>query len=93
MSDSQESSVLKSESQEPSESQDHSESQEPSESQEQQENKVPKMDLLKMEITDERSALNLLIGFLGVAQKRGAFAINESSKIYEGIKQFIPKDT
>ena len=75
-----------------SESQSQEQSQEQSQSPEEKKKQSPKLDLLKMEITDERSALNLLIGFLGVAQKRGVFALNESAKIYEGIKQFIPKE-
>lgn len=52
--------------------------------------KHPQVDLLTVEVTDERVALNVLIGFLGLAQKRGTFAVNESAKIYEAIKKFIP---
>lgn len=45
-------------------------------------------DLLNVVVKDENSALNTMVGFLGLAQKRGAFAINESAKIYECIKIF-----
>ena len=48
----------------------------------------PQIDLLKVEITDENTALNVLVGFLGLAQRRGVFAINESAKIYEAINKF-----
>lgn len=48
----------------------------------------PKIDLLNIDIKDENTALNVLVGYLGIAQRRGAFAINESSKIYEAIKKF-----
>jgi hypothetical protein len=48
----------------------------------------PKIDLLNIDIKDENTALNVLVGYLGIAQRRGAFAINESSKIYEAIKMF-----
>ena len=48
----------------------------------------PKIDLLSIDIKDENTALNVLVGYLGIAQRRGAFAINESSKIYEAIKMF-----
>ncbi len=48
----------------------------------------PKIDLLKVEITNENIALNVLVGFLGIAQRRGVFAINESAKIYEAIEKF-----
>jgi len=46
------------------------------------------VDLLSIDIKDENAALNVLVGYLGLAQRRGAFAINESSKIYDAIKMF-----
>ena len=39
-------------------------------------------------INDQHIALNVLVGFIGVAQRRGTFAIDESAKIYECIKMF-----
>ncbi len=39
-------------------------------------------------ISDQNAALNVIVGFVGVAQKRGCFAIDESAKIYECIKMF-----
>ena len=53
----------------------------------------PKVDekqvsVMDIPITDENSALNVMVTFLGVAQKRGAFAINESAKIFECIQIF-----
>jgi len=39
-------------------------------------------------ISDQNAALNVIVGFIGVAQKRGCFAIDESAKIYECIKMF-----
>ena len=50
-----------------------------------------KIDLLQVDITNENIALNVLIGFIGIAQSRGCYAINESSKIYEAIKFFQGK--
>ena len=47
-----------------------------------------KIDLLKVEITDDNTALNVIVGFLGIAQRRGVFAINESAKIFQCIEQF-----
>jgi hypothetical protein len=44
--------------------------------------------LVETEIKDQRIAFNVLVGFIGVAQKRGAFAIDESAKIFECIKMF-----
>lgn len=46
------------------------------------------INLLEVPITNENEALNVMVNFLGLAQKRGAFAINESAKIYECIQQF-----
>ena len=46
------------------------------------------VNLLDIDVVDENSALNVLVGFIGLAQKRGVFAINESAKIYECIKVF-----
>jgi hypothetical protein len=52
-------------------------------------NETPKqINLLDIDVVDENSALNVLVGFIGLAQKRGVFAINESAKIYECIKKF-----
>jgi hypothetical protein len=49
--------------------------------------------LTDIEVNDENMALNILISFLGVAQKRGTFSIAESAKIYECIQKFISKAT
>ena len=45
-------------------------------------------DLLNTVVKDENSALNVMVGYLTLAQKRGSFAINESAKIYECIQIF-----
>ncbi len=44
--------------------------------------------LVNAAITDQHIALNVLVGFIGVAQRRGTFALDESAKIYECIKMF-----
>jgi len=44
--------------------------------------------LVNATINDQHIALNVLVGFIGVAQKRGCFALDESAKIYECIKMF-----
>jgi hypothetical protein len=44
--------------------------------------------LTGIEVTDENVALNLIVSFLGLAQKRGAFTIDEAAKIWECIKRF-----
>lgn len=44
--------------------------------------------LVNIPITDDNAALNVLVGFMGIAQKRGAFDMQESSKIWECVKRF-----
>lgn len=44
--------------------------------------------LVDLEVTNENMALNILISFINLAQKRGAFGIDESAKIWECIKKF-----
>ncbi len=46
------------------------------------------VNLLEVDIVNENAALNVMVGFLGLAQKRGVFAINEAAKIYECIQKF-----
>lgn len=48
--------------------------------------------LIDLPITDENSALNILVGFVDVAQKRGIFNLEESHKIWECIKKFQVKN-
>jgi len=44
--------------------------------------------LIEQEITDQNKALNVLVSFISVAQKRGAFNLDESAKIWECVKLF-----
>ena len=44
--------------------------------------------LVDVPVTDENTALNVLVSFLNLAQKRGAFSIDESAKIWDCIKMF-----
>jgi len=44
--------------------------------------------LVNATISDQHVALNVLVGFIGVEQRRGTFALDESAKIYECIKMF-----
>jgi hypothetical protein len=40
-------------------------------------------------ITDEITALNVLVQFAHIAQKRGAFNMQESAKLWECISKFM----
>jgi hypothetical protein len=44
--------------------------------------------LVDLPINDENAALNIMVSFLSIAQKRGAFTFDESAKIWECIKLF-----
>lgn len=44
--------------------------------------------LVDIEVKDENMALNVMVNFLGLAQKRGVFSFDESAKIWECIKMF-----
>jgi len=44
--------------------------------------------LVDVQVTDENIALNLMVSFLSLANKRGAFSIDESAKIWEAIQKF-----
>jgi hypothetical protein len=44
--------------------------------------------LVDTPIRDENIALNVMVNFLGLAQKRGVFSFDESAKIWECIKTF-----
>jgi len=42
-----------------------------------------------VEIRDEHTALNVMVSFLHLAQKRGAFNLQESAKVWECVKIFM----
>ena len=48
--------------------------------------------LVDIEVKDENTALNLMVGFLNLAHKRGVFTIDESAKIWECISKFQKKE-
>ena len=52
----------------------------------------PELKLTDVEITNEVIALNVLVSFLNLAQRRGSFTIDESAKIWECVKKFQRSD-
>ncbi len=54
----------------------------------QQEQPQQQVSILDMPVETENDALNCMVNFLHLAQRRGAFAIAESSKIYDCVKVF-----
>jgi hypothetical protein len=50
--------------------------------------KPSQIKLVDVEVKDEVTALNLIVSFLNLAQRRGVFSLDESSKLWECIKMF-----
>lgn len=48
----------------------------------------PDVRLVDVQVSDQNVALNLMVSFLSMAQKRGVFGIDEAAKIWECIKMF-----
>jgi len=46
------------------------------------------INLLDIEVKDENTALNVMVSFLNAAQRRGAFSMPESAKLWECIQVF-----
>jgi hypothetical protein len=44
--------------------------------------------LVDVPLTTQQDALQLIVTFLNLAQKRGAFTLDESAKLWECIKMF-----
>ncbi len=42
-------------------------------------------------ITNENDALNMLVNFVNIAQRRGVYNVQESAKIWECIQMFMKK--
>ena len=47
--------------------------------------------LTDITVTNENEALNMMVSFLHMAQKRGAFNLQESAKIWECVQMFMKK--
>jgi hypothetical protein len=56
--------------------------------QEQEKKEKKEIKLTEVEITNENVALNVIVSFLNLAQRRGIFSIDESAKIWECVKKF-----
>ena len=55
-----------------------------------EQSETQEINLLDIEVETENIALNLLVSFINLAQRRGAFNIAESAKIWEAIQFFMP---
>lgn len=55
----------------------------------QQDEKIEKeVNLMEIKVETETDALNLMAGFLQIAQRRGAYSLAEAGKIMEAINKF-----
>jgi len=62
--------------------------QSPVQQEQQQPQQGQQVNLLELPVTNENEALNVMVNFLHLAQRRGCFAIAESAKVYECVKMF-----
>jgi len=51
-----------------------------------------KVRLVDIPVTNPNEALNMIVTFLNLAQKRGTFTIDEAAKIWECVKYFQPSE-
>ena len=65
-------------------------SEENSQQQSQPQQQQKQLNLDDIDVNSQDVALNLMAQFLELAQKRGAFTLQESAKIYESVKFFRP---
>ena len=49
------------------------------------------VNILEVDVTDENVALNLLVNFVSIGQKRGVYSLPEASKIWECVRKFQKK--
>jgi hypothetical protein len=48
----------------------------------------PSAKLTQVSVDNQNVALNLLVSFVNLAQRRGAFSLDEAAKIWECIQKF-----
>jgi len=48
----------------------------------------PQINLSEIKVDSENTALNLLVSFTSLAQRRGAFNLEEAAKIFECVNMF-----
>lgn len=48
--------------------------------------------LTEVDVANENVALNVMVGFLNLSQRRGAFNMEESAKVWECVKMFMRRE-
>ena len=47
------------------------------------------VNIMDVPVSNQNIALNVMVFFLNAAQRRGAFSMDESAKVWEAVKMFI----
>lgn len=63
----------------------------PTQSETQSTETANQLNILDVDVTDENVALNLIVNFVNIAQKRGVYSLPEASKIWECVQRFQKK--
>jgi len=63
--------------------------QQPQQSQQSQQSQQQQTAIKDISIDNENIALNVLVGMVNIAQKRGAFNLEESAKAWECVQMFM----
>lgn len=58
----------------------------------QEQSQQQQVKLIDVPVNNENTALNVMVQFLNLAQRRGAYSIDEAAKIYECFKVFTKND-
>ena len=60
----------------------------PTQETQQQQQQQPQVKLADLKVNTENDALNYMVGFLELAQRRGVFTLEEAAKINECVAKF-----
>jgi hypothetical protein len=50
---------------------------------------VKEVNIMDVPVSNQNIALNVMVFFLNSAQRRGAFSMDESAKVWEAVKMFV----
>lgn len=50
---------------------------------------VREVNIMDVPVSNQNIALNVMVFFLNSAQRRGAFSMDESAKVWEAVKMFV----
>jgi hypothetical protein len=50
------------------------------------------INIMDVPVSNQNTALNVMVFFLNSAQRRGAFSMDESAKVWEAVKMFATQE-